>query len=89
MGPASYVIMMIRVCQHSPQINNASQLIVTKSHHYPGLTGKQTRPHSAYPETCLFGLLFQPEQCFSRTTIQPEQYFFSQFHQTERSLSSK
>ena len=40
--PASYVIMMIKVCQHSPQINNASQLIVTKSHHYPGLTGKQT-----------------------------------------------
>ena len=45
------------------------------------------RPRSAYPETGLLGLFFQPEQCFSLTTIQPEQCFqpiSAKFQQTER-----
>jgi hypothetical protein len=32
---------MVGVCHHSPQIKNCITMIV-KSHHYPGLTGKQT-----------------------------------------------
>lgn len=47
---------MVGVCHHSPQIKNCITMIV-KSHHYPGLTGKQTLYRaSRSPRVCLVRL---------------------------------
>ncbi|XP_066353005.1 uncharacterized protein [Miscanthus floridulus] len=47
--------------------------------------GRRRLPCSAYLETGLFGLFFQPEQCFSLTTIQPEQCLSASFSQVSAS----